>query len=104
MSLELIIAIVGLGGSVGAIFIALRKAPFENRNLDASASKGYLEALKLADERMSKVEETARKLETRVAMLEEENEALKEWAERLTKQVRSLGGNPVKLKCSEEKI
>ena len=108
MSIELIVAIVGVIGSVSGILLALRKYPHEAAGLDADTLKTYIEAAKIQQERYDTLEKKfdayRAEIETRIANLEEENELLKDWAERLVYQVQSLGATPVKIKARKAKI
>jgi len=101
MSIELIIGIVGVLGSLAATYIALRKQPQEILKLDAEATNLYAQAMEKAQASfMARIDN----LEVRVTYLEEENELLKDWAERLVFQVKSLGAEPVKMKLKPVRI
>ena len=116
MSIDLIVGIIGVIGSVSAIALALRKYPFESRNMDASAAKSYAEAAKSSADRAKEIADEFEeyKLETEAELKKLNNEirslkiALKErqetlddlrdWAERLVHQIQSLGAEPVKIR------
>jgi hypothetical protein len=48
MNISDIASIVAIISSIGAVWIAFRKTPFERANLDASAAKSYAEAAESA--------------------------------------------------------
>ena len=98
MSIELVMGIVGIVGSLAATTIALRKQPHETKKLDAEATNLYAQAMEKAQASfMARID----KLESRVACVEEENGLLRDWAERLVIQVRSSGREPVKMKMQK---
>lgn len=108
MDVTLIVAIVGVVGSISGILLALRKYPHEAAGLDAETLKTYIEAAKIQQERYNDLEQKFDaykvQIEARMTALEEENDALKDWAERLVHQVQSLGVEPVKIKQRKAKI
>lgn len=108
MNIELIIGIVGVIGSISAVILSLRKYPHEAAGLDAKTMQTYVEALKLQQERYdtleAKFDAYRAEIEARIDALEEENNLLKDWAERLVTQVQSLGEVPVKIKPRKGKI
>lgn len=94
--------------SIASIIISWRKAPHESNKFDADASKTFEEGAALAAGRANRLEERIVSLETkiqdqdkRIRHLEEENTRLNDWAMRLVSQVRSLGGQPVKMRYGE---
>lgn len=116
MNIDLIIGVAGVIGSIAAIVLALRKYPYESRNMDASAAKAYAEAAKssadrakeIADEwdayrkqsetQIENLEKEVRELKISLKVRQEELENLRDWAERLVHQVQSLGAVPVAMK------
>ena len=102
MDITLIVAIVGVVGSISGILLSLRKYPHEAAGIDAETMKTYTEALKMQQERYdvleAKFDAYRAEIESRIDTLEEENDLLKDWAERLVHQVQALGEVPVKIK------
>ena len=105
MSVVDIASTLTLIGAVITLILAYRKAPHENRSLDAGAAKVYQETAQLAAEHANRLEarivileQRTASQEERILALEAENADLKDWARRLVNQVISLGGSPVKLK------
>ena len=105
MDVTLIVAIVGVIGSLISTYLALKKQPFTNSESDAQASKAFMETAMKArediEEFRKQTDARITVLENRIAVLEEENELLKDWAERLVAQVKSLGHEPVKMKSKQ---
>lgn len=101
MSIELILGIVGIVGSLAATTIALRKQPHEIKKMDAEATNLYAEAMEKAQNAfLCRIDN----LEKRVTYLEEENSLLRDWAERLVYQVRQLGHEPVKIQLKPVRV
>ena len=108
--------IVGIISTITMIFIGLRKAPKEITQLDANAAKSYADAAESSarraeqacrelDEYKEKTEGELKLLHDEIAIIKQEREELKllvddlqDWAERLVHQVKSLGGDPVKIR------
>lgn len=120
---EILVTLVGAINVIGFLYLAFRKYPFESRAMDATAARGFAEASKLSEEaaKMSAtraetsrveleayrtgVESKIKELEGKIRSLEigmaERDlviEDLQDWAERLVYQVKSLGGEPVKIR------
>jgi len=101
MSEALIVAIIALLGSVVAIVVPLLKKPHETKKLDAETVKLYTEAMEKAQQTfMARIDN----LERRIEAVEEENERLTDWAERLVVQVKSYGGVPVRITLPKVKV
>ncbi len=116
MSIELIIGIVSIFGSLSAIALSLRKYPFESRNMDALAAKSYAEAARSSADRakeiagefekyqleteseLKRLNDEIRSLKITLKERQETLEDLRDWAERLVHQVQSLGSEPVKMR------
>lgn len=108
---DIFAAVTSLGaliGSIMAVVIAYRKQPAETRVLNADAAgkvtQSALAMLEPLQERVEYLEKELgdaclelESLKKTVNALKSENEALQDWARRLVHQVRSLGGEPVKL-------
>ena len=117
MDIAVIIGIISAIGSVSAILISIFKQPHELKNVDADTVKKYAEAASLSADRPQNVveefdsyrklsEERINALQAKVTELEKyknENEILRDWAERLVHQVQSLGGSPVPMKITNSK-
>lgn len=100
MNDTLIVAIIALIGSLVSILVPLLKKPHEVKNLDADTAKTYAEAAKLSAER---AEKSAQIQEAKILELIAHVEDLEDWVERLSKQVISLGGSPVKIRQRKPK-
>ena len=101
MTIELIIAVVGVLGSATGIILALRKAPHESNNLDADTIKKYIEGARIQQDRYNELEAKfdAYKQETdsriasmqdEMARLSEENQALKKENQSLKRKLKLL--------------
>lgn len=114
MDFAVIIGVTSAIGSISAILISIFKQPHEVKNVDADTVKKYAEAASLSADRAQTIveefnayrkqsEEKINTLQAKVLELEkykDENEVLRDWAERLVHQVQSLGGSPVPMKIS----
>lgn len=99
--------LLGLGG-IGALITALIyvfKVRGEGRKIHADTDKTEAETISLWQNIADRSANKALKLDTRVAVLEalvakqaKELTRLRDWAERLVKQVYELGGEPVKIR------
>ena len=112
-----IVAIISVIGSLLAIVIALKKAPHETKeidshteNQDADTASKYQDIADRAAVRALGLEVRVNELECEVAKLKDENRRqhsenadLRDWAERLTHQVQSLGGDPMKLRVKVDR-
>lgn len=101
MTIELIVATVGVLGSITGIMLALRKAPHESNNLDADTIKKYVEAAGNQQSRYNELEakfdaykkETDARIETmqtEMDRLSEENAALKKENQSLRRKLKVL--------------
>ena len=101
--------IVAVIASITAILIAVFKAPAERREVGSRAesqeadtaekyqriaSQAADKALKL-NERVEQLEIMVEELQADLKRKELENEDMRDWAERLVHQVKSMGGQPV---------
>lgn len=98
--------------SIIALFIAIFKAPHERREIvsraesqEADTAEKYQRiadraaetTLKL-NERVTELENEVRKLLAKLKKAEQENEDLRDWAERLVNQVKCLDAEPVTIR------
>ena len=120
MTIESFIQVGTLLLSFAAMYIALKKANPEIRVGNSGADKNLAEAMKVNSDAAivlnARLVERLNQLETELAgaceeltmirdhiqAIEAENHLLRDWATRLTGQVVSLGGTPVKI--AERKI
>jgi hypothetical protein len=98
----LIVALISIGLSV------LKTRP-EIHNLTGDAAQSYSEAARnyaaqVVDlqTRLTRAEETISAHSAELSKMMAENADLRDWAERLVHQVRSLGGDPVKMRSRAE--
>ena len=117
MKVSDIVSILAVLVSLGTLLVVWRKMPHETREMDARAdgqdaetAGKYLDIADRAAERALKLEKRVTELEAEVAELKALNENLlndrddlKDWAERLVHQVKSLGLDPVKLRVASER-
>ena len=110
-----IIALVMAGIALAGEIYRWIKAPHETKALDASTenqdantAEKYQTIANMAAERALKLEKRINELECEVAKLKEENRQyreenvdLRDWADRLVHQVKSLGGNPVTIRVKK---
>ena len=104
MTVDNIVMIVSAVTSAIALYYATKKQKHEEASIDSDTINKLYATIKDQDERNNQLRDIfdARvgKLEARITALEEENELLKDWAERLVAQVKSLGHEPVKIKST----
>ncbi len=93
--------LIAIIAAVSALLVAFFKTRPEIRKLDGDAAKSYSEAAHNYASQVTDLQERLARAEKELATLtklREENSDLREWAERLVHQVRSLGGEPVTLR------
>lgn len=111
-------------GAIVAVYLALRKQPHEEKNLDASTEKVKVDSENIKADTITKYQEIAMKSATRITQLETELEEVKaelskvieevkvlrqeladhkDWNTRLVYQIKSLPGRiqPVPFKVSD---
>lgn len=104
MGLELISNLAAIVLALVAVYVAWRKTPAERRDIEGSAADKFEQiagraALRIdtLEKRVDELERQLKDAKSRIGELEGENGDLRDWAERLVHQVRSLGQEPVKL-------
>jgi len=97
--------IIAIVGSVIAIALSILKTKPEIRSINGETAESYSQAARnYADQvvdlqtRLSKAEQSLSVIMGEVNQLRKQNEDLREWAERLTHQVKSMGGEPVQMR------
>ena len=100
---------IALVASFVAILVSLFKTKPEIRALSGDSAESYSEAAKNYAEQVVKLQERLTKAEESLATvmgeineLRKENGDLRDWAERLTHQVKSLGAVPVAMRVKAE--
>ena len=113
---EIIAIVAAVGALIGSV-LAWRKTPHETKEIDsrtegqdADTISKYQVIADRAAERALKLEKRVDDLECEVAKLKEENRQtreenldLRDWADRLVHQVKSLGGDPVRLRIKADR-
>jgi hypothetical protein len=98
--------------SIGALYIAWKKAPAERESIEVDTASKYQIIADKAAERALKLDERVNELEDQLVekdkeiadlrlgytQLKQENMDLRDWAERLAYQVQSQGLVPVKMR------
>lgn len=112
----IISTIISLTASMGALYIAYRKAPAEARHLSASAGSSEADTAEkyraiadraadralAVDQRLQQLEKQVIEQSLEIEDLKCENARLAHWADRLVHQVISLGGRPVPMPGDDE--
>lgn len=110
--ITLIVAIVGVLGSITSLYLSMRKAPKELKRMDIDTGAQALEtterALQIASDAAEQIQAVRKELEelshkyfamqTELDETKEDVLRYQDWAERLVHQVQSLGAEPVKIK------
>jgi len=112
---EIASILVAIAAVLGAL-VTYRKYRPETRASEADTAAKYQQVADLAAERALKLDARVQQLEGQVAAQRElideqqqelhtlrcENDDLRDWAERLVSQVKSLGGDPVRVRAREK--
>lgn len=101
--------IIAILASIIAVALSILKTKPEIRSINGETAESYSQAARnYADQvvdlqtRLSKAEHSLAAIMGEVNELRKNNADLREWAERLTHQVKSLGGDPVQMRVRPE--
>ena len=90
--------VVAITSALVAAYIAIRKTPAEVDNLASTTADKWQQIADRAAEKALKLDERVTEMEGELRCMREENEDLRDWAERLVHQIRMLGQEPVKIR------
>ena len=101
--------IVAIIASIVAVALSIVKTKPEIKAINGETAESYSQAAsnyasQVVDlqTRLSKAEHSLATIMSEVNELRKNNADLREWAERLTHQVKSLGGDPVQMRVKTE--